>query len=139
MIIWSKVEEAFPCFHFKGEGYNFIKGQWNKHQHWLLSTAEKTINPWDGSEGAPVWFVETTGGRTASIDRKEEPKEEQKPKEEPKTEQKTYIVKKGDSLSKIAMKELGNGNRWPEIYELNKDQIKDPDLIQIGWELKLPN
>ena len=47
-----------------------------------------------------------------------------------------YEVKKGDNLSKIG-KEFGVS--WQDIYEANKDQIKDPDLIQPGWKLKIPS
>ena len=53
---------------------------------------------------------------------------------------KTYTVDSGDNLSAIARQELGDANRWREIYELNKDTIGDnPDLIQPGMELKLPS
>jgi nucleoid-associated protein YgaU len=50
--------------------------------------------------------------------------------------QQTYTVKSGDSLSKIA----GNyrGITWQEIFQANKDQISDPDLIQPGQVLKIP-
>ena len=47
-----------------------------------------------------------------------------------------YEVVKGDNLSKIG-KKYGVG--WKEIYEANKDLIKDPDLIQPGWKLKIPS
>lgn len=50
----------------------------------------------------------------------------------------TYTVQSGDSLSKIAQRTLGDGNRWREIFELNKDQIKNANLIQPGQVLKLP-
>ncbi len=50
----------------------------------------------------------------------------------------TYVVQPGDSLSKIAKEKLGDAARWPEIFELNKDQIKDPNLIHVGQELRLP-
>ena len=52
--------------------------------------------------------------------------------------QRTYTVKSGDSLSKIAERELGDGARWRAIYEANRDQIKDPDLIYPGQVLNLP-
>ena len=56
------------------------------------------------------------------------------------TKPKTYTVDSGDNLSAIAKQELGDANRWREIYELNKDVIGDnPDLIQPGMELKLPS
>ncbi|WP_380019829.1 LysM peptidoglycan-binding domain-containing protein [Dokdonella ginsengisoli] len=50
----------------------------------------------------------------------------------------TYTVARGDSLSKIAKKVLGNANRWREIFDANRDQIDNPDLIQPGQVLKLP-
>jgi nucleoid-associated protein YgaU len=48
----------------------------------------------------------------------------------------TYTVKGGDNLSKIAKKYPGL--TWQDIYEFNKDKIKNPDIIQPGWELKIP-
>jgi nucleoid-associated protein YgaU len=62
------------------------------------------------------------------------------PKNETETKpNKTYTVDSGDNLSAIAKQELGDANRWHEIYELNKDVIGDnPNLIQPGMELKLP-
>lgn len=49
-----------------------------------------------------------------------------------------YTVVSGDSLSKIAKRILGNGNRWPEIYALNKKVIgSNPDLIYPGQEYRI--
>ena len=50
----------------------------------------------------------------------------------------TYTVVAGDSLSKIAKKLFGNANRWRDIYEANRDQIKNPDLIRVGQVLNIP-
>lgn len=51
----------------------------------------------------------------------------------------TYTVVQGDSLSGIAQSQLGDGNRWPEIYDLNKPTIgPDPNVIQVGMVLTLP-
>ena len=44
-------------------------------------------------------------------------------------------VVSGDSLSKIGKK---YGVDWQKIFEANKDQISNPDLIQPGWKLKIP-
>jgi nucleoid-associated protein YgaU len=50
----------------------------------------------------------------------------------------TYTVVSGDSLSKIAKKIYGEASRWTEIFEANKDKIKNPDLIHPGQVLKIP-
>jgi nucleoid-associated protein YgaU len=50
----------------------------------------------------------------------------------------SYVVQKGDSLSKIAKKVYGDAKAWKKIFEANKDTIKDPDKIQPGQKLKLP-
>ncbi|NSL89654.1 LysM peptidoglycan-binding domain-containing protein [Chitinophaga solisilvae] len=49
---------------------------------------------------------------------------------------KEYTVKSGDSLSKIAKNYPGVS--WKDIFEANKDQIKDPNLIFPGQKLKIP-
>ena len=52
--------------------------------------------------------------------------------------QKTYTVQAGDTLGKIAQEQYGDGSRWTEIYEANKDKIADPNAIKVGLELKIP-
>lgn len=51
----------------------------------------------------------------------------------------TYTVAAGDSLSKIAKKLYGDGNKWQRIFEANRDIIKDPDRIKPGQVLKIPD
>ena len=50
----------------------------------------------------------------------------------------TYTVVAGDSLSKIAKKLYGDAQQWQQIYEANKDVIKNPDQIYPGQVLKIP-
>lgn len=50
----------------------------------------------------------------------------------------TYTVKKGDNLWNISDAKLGDPTRWKTIYAMNKDQIKNPDLIYPKQVLKLP-
>ena len=50
----------------------------------------------------------------------------------------TYVVAAGDSLSKIAKRYYGDANKWNRIYEANRDQIKNPDLIHPGQRLTIP-
>ncbi len=49
-----------------------------------------------------------------------------------------YTVAAGDSLSKIAKRLYGNANEWRRIFETNRDQIKNPDLIHPGQKLRIP-
>ena len=53
--------------------------------------------------------------------------------------QSTYTVKSGDCLWNIAKKYLGDGSRYNEIYNLNKDKITNPNLIYAGQVLTLPS
>jgi len=49
-----------------------------------------------------------------------------------------YSVKKGDTLWKIAKKELGNEYRWKYLYELNRRTIKNPHKLKAGTKILLP-
>lgn len=51
---------------------------------------------------------------------------------------KTYTVKPGDCLYNISKSTLGDGGRYNEIYSLNKDKLKNPNLIYPGQVLQLP-
>jgi phage tail protein X len=50
-----------------------------------------------------------------------------------------YVVKKGDTLSHIALEMYGNAGLWKKIYKANKDIIKKPSLIRPGWKLRIPD
>jgi nucleoid-associated protein YgaU len=50
----------------------------------------------------------------------------------------TYTVVAGDSLSKIARRLYGDAKLWSRLYEANRDQIENPDLIHPGQVLKVP-
>lgn len=49
-----------------------------------------------------------------------------------------HDVLAGESLSLIAQCELGSADRWVEILELNRHLIIDPNIIEPGWTLTLP-
>ena len=82
--------------------------------------------------------------RSAAVQRmmrpeEERPREAQSPKNKTVSSGKSYTVKQGDTLSQIAKCLLGDASRWDEIYQLNQDVIKNPNLIAPGMQLKLPN
>lgn len=50
-----------------------------------------------------------------------------------------HTVAKGDTLWAIASKHLGNGARYPEIFEANRPMLSDPDKIYPGQVLRIPS
>jgi nucleoid-associated protein YgaU len=51
----------------------------------------------------------------------------------------TYHVRQGDTLMRIAFEKYGDLYKWKQIYENNRDKIKDPNVIMPGTELTLNN
>ena len=49
-----------------------------------------------------------------------------------------YVVKKGDSLSKIAEEFYGDKMLYPKILEANRHLISDPNKIRVGQRLMIP-
>ncbi|MFT4264108.1 MAG: LysM peptidoglycan-binding domain-containing protein [Nocardioides sp.] len=70
------------------------------------------------SEAAPVRVAEAPTKQHATID---------------------YTVKRGDSLWRIAECLLGDGTRFTEIFDLNRDVLDRPDFITSGTVLKVPH
>jgi nucleoid-associated protein YgaU len=50
----------------------------------------------------------------------------------------TYVVQSGDTLSKIAQKFYGDPALYNQIFQANKDVLKDPNKIFPGQKLKIP-
>ena len=84
-------------------------------------------NPWKKDESKPD-FSNVQGGSSSTAPTPSAPA----------SETRTYEVKPGDSLSKIAKQEYGDANKWPQIFEANKDILKDPNKIYPGQKLKIP-
>jgi nucleoid-associated protein YgaU len=49
-----------------------------------------------------------------------------------------YIIQQGDTLSKIAQQFYGNANKYPRIFEANREVIKDANLIFPGQKIRIP-
>jgi nucleoid-associated protein YgaU len=60
--------------------------------------------------------------------------------EVPETTQKVeyYEIQAGDTLWAISSRFLGNGSRYNEIFEANREVIKNPDLIYPGQKIRIP-
>jgi ABC-type amino acid transport substrate-binding protein len=50
----------------------------------------------------------------------------------------TYTVKAGDTLTRIAMAQLGEMGRWKEIWDLNRDRVANENLIYPRLVLLMP-
>ncbi|MBL4674357.1 MAG: peptidoglycan-binding protein LysM [Arenicella sp.] len=50
-----------------------------------------------------------------------------------------YTIESGDTLWAIAAKFLGNGSKYPEIFEANREVIEDPDKIFPGQKIRIPS
>lgn len=64
----------------------------------------------------------------------------------PALQPRSYTVRRGDTLTRIAAHEVGDANRWPEIFTLNRGvhfkgvggTFTNPHVIYPGWTLQLP-
>ena len=50
----------------------------------------------------------------------------------------TYKTKWTDTLTSIAISELGDGRRWPSIFVLNEEIMNNPDSIVFNRDIKIP-
>ena len=67
------------------------------------------------------------------------------PDDAPATVDGVYVVQRGDSLSSIAHRTLGDRDRWPVLFEANRGRpqtdgtaLDDPDVLSVGWHLQVP-
>jgi nucleoid-associated protein YgaU len=111
----GNAEERDGKLHFKGT----VATEAEKNEIW---TAIKTIPTWQKDVVADIQVTGGTGARSTAAPAAE----------------KTYTVKAGDTLSAIAKEHLGSAGAYMKIFELNKDQLTDPDKIKPGQILRLP-
>jgi ABC-type amino acid transport substrate-binding protein len=57
----------------------------------------------------------------------------------PTTAGRVYTVQRGDTLSKIAAKELGGADNWRKIWDANKERFPNPNLIEVGDQVVIPS
>ena len=117
-IYTGLIEERDGKLHFDGT----VATQGEKNRIW---DAIKTIPEWKDEVMADIRVI---GGPSAA----------QSAPAAAAAAPKTYTVKAGDTLSKIAKETLGNANAYMKIFEINKDQLTDPNKIQPGQVLRLP-
>ncbi len=113
--------------------FNLTKSTYNvgvaKEATGLLELVNAAIRGFKDSEEYKMAIRKYLGGSTAAPIDKDRASA---------ARQTIHKVLSGESLSAIAKKELGAVNRWSEIWELNRQRIAEPNLIQAGWELLIP-
>jgi nucleoid-associated protein YgaU len=108
----------------------------------VATEAEKN-EIWDAIKTIPTWKnevladIQVTGGPSAPASKSPAAAPAAAPVAAP-AAAKTYTVKAGDTLSAIAKAHLGSAGAYMKIFELNKDQLTDPDEIKPGQVLRLP-
>jgi len=83
-------------------------------------------------QGAQLEVSDTSAGNKYTMEEKQEVESGVK------VSTREYTIKEGDSMWKIAQSELGNGNRWKYLYELNKERIKNPNKLKKGTIIIIP-
>ncbi|MCK4244430.1 MAG: LysM peptidoglycan-binding domain-containing protein [Candidatus Omnitrophica bacterium] len=82
--------------------------------------------------------VATTNKAIAEINRLAEKLKREREEEKRKKKVETYRVKRGDSLTRIALKIYKDASLWKKLFNANRDKIKRPSLIRPGQVLKVP-
>jgi nucleoid-associated protein YgaU len=49
-----------------------------------------------------------------------------------------YVVVRGDSLWSISGRFLHDPHAWPELFDVNRRRVLDPDLIRPGQRITVP-
>ena len=122
------IEERSGKLEFKGT----VATEAEKNDIW---NAIKTIPTWREDINADI---RVTGGPSSATPTAPPPTRSAQSTAATVVAPKTYTVKSGDTLSKIAKEHLGNANDYMKIFELNKDQLNDPNMIKPGQVLRLP-
>ena len=50
-----------------------------------------------------------------------------------------HTVESGENLSKISKHYFKDANKYMNIFNANKDQLTNPDMVKVGQKLKIPN
>lgn len=48
-----------------------------------------------------------------------------------------HTLRSGETLRGLADKYLGSKDKWPEVVQMNKDKIKDPDRVPVGTVIRI--
>jgi nucleoid-associated protein YgaU len=95
--------------------------------HGTVDTQDHANKIWDAIKSVPDWRIDVVGDLKTSA----APSSGAQP-------ERTYTVKAGDTLSKIAKAFYGDAGNYSEVFNANRDQLADPNTIQPGQVLRIP-
>jgi len=61
------------------------------------------------------------------------------PTQAAKAQNRSYVVQKGDTLSKISQKCYGTTKKWKQIYDANREKISNINQLKVGTTLTIPD
>lgn len=109
---------------------DLIGMQRDRNAHFLIAEVEEIMLPYSGEPSIPE--VQKIEEGKFIIEKQEAVESEIR------VSTKEYVIRKGDTLSKIAQEQLGGAHRWKYLYELNKERIKDPHKLKAGQRIIIP-
>jgi LysM repeat protein len=116
----GSAEERDGVLHFDGT----VNSEDEKNQIW---NAVKTIPDWQKEVMGDIRVKPGAHPQAASA-----------AAQPPRQAMQTYTVQSGDTLGSIAKRTLGNASSYMEIFNANRDQLADPNMITPGQVLKIP-
>lgn len=97
----------------------------------------KRVNP--SADDITADFPVDTSMQVQRPQQPERPQQQEQREQEHETAKvRMYTVRAGDTLSKISKEFYGSTNDYMKIFNANRDQLRDPDKINVGQELKIP-
>ena len=104
------------------------------HIHGTVNSENEKNQIWNAIKTIPDWQKEVM----ADIRVKAGAQPQAAPAQPLREQAQTYTVQSGDTLGSIAKRTLGNASSYMEIFNANRDQLSDPNLIKPGQVLKIP-
>lgn len=122
-------------------------GDTNRHPEIFAANADELRNPNDIRVGMVLKIPNPEASSSPEASRPAQPARQRPaarpegaasaPPAEPQYTQ--HTVKRGETLGVLALRHLGDSERYMEIYEANRDQLRSPNALSPGMTLKIPS
>jgi LysM repeat protein len=106
------------------------------HIHGTVHSEDEKNQIWNAIKTIPEWQKEVMAD--IRVTPGAQPQAASAPAQPPHPASQTYTVQSGDTLGSIAKRMMGNASSYMEIFNANRDQLSDPNMIKPGQVLKIP-